>query len=106
MCLLFAHSSLAVQYCAGKVLNVLMYSNGTVMIVGSWRGDFTVLCSIQGDWGSIPSETCFAWYGAALKARADNSNVTIYYPSDQGYTCANMPTYGGALVPGYFMVNQ
>jgi len=90
--------------CSGKISHVLMYSSGVVMIVGSWRGDYTVICSTDGSWGGIASETCLAWYGTALKARADNTTVDVYYASPGSSTCATLPTYGGALVPGYLLV--
>ena len=90
--------------CAGKISQVLMYSSGLVMIVGSWRGDYPVICSTDGSWGGIASETCLAWYATALKARADNTTVDVYYASPGSATCATLPTYSGALVPGYLLV--
>lgn len=94
----------ATEYCYGKITNVAMYADGTVLIVGTWRGDYTTICSTQGTWGGIPAETCMAWYGAALKARADNTNVVMYYPNTNGATCSNIPTYGGSPAPGYLML--
>jgi hypothetical protein len=41
-----------------------------------------------------------AWYGAALKARADDTTVSIYYATNS-YTCATLPTYGSSIVPVY-----
>jgi hypothetical protein len=93
-------------WCQGTIQSVLMYSDGRVMIVGSWRQDYTQVCTTQGSWGGISTETCLSWYGAAIKARADHSNVTVNYGNAQGFTCSNVPTYGSSLVPGYLMLNQ
>lgn len=38
----------ATLWCTRKIQSVLMFSNGTVMIVGSWRADYTQTCSTQG----------------------------------------------------------
>src|ERR1700710_96690 len=92
-------------WCQGTIQAVLMYSDGRVMIVGSWRQDYTQMCTTQGSWGGISTETCLSWYGAAIKARADHSNVTLNYSNAQGFTCSNVPTYGSSLVPGYLMLN-
>ena len=94
----------AAQYCVGKITNVLMYADGRVLIVGTWRGDYTTICSTQGNFGNIATEVCLSWYGAALKARADNTNVTIYYPNDGGHTCADLLTYGNSPAPEYLLL--
>lgn len=93
-------------YCTGTISAVLMYADGRVMIQGTWRGDFTDICNGQGTWGGIAETTCLSWYGAALKARKDVTTVTVYYPNGGSYTCATIPTYSSAPVPGYLMLQQ
>lgn len=96
----------AVQYCSGTLVSVYMDASGNVIVQGSWRYDYTQLCSDQGSFGGIDSVTCLAWFGAAVKAQGSQSKVIVYYPNDGGSTCANLPTYSNSLVPGYFMVTQ
>jgi hypothetical protein len=90
-------------YCTGTVQYVLLYGDGTVSLVGSWRGDYTVLCNTNGTWGNIATEICLAWYGTAVKAAAESKHVAVYY-SPSSYTCATLPTYGSSSVPYYFGV--
>jgi len=90
--------------CSGKISRVLMYSYGLVMVVGSWRGDYTAICSTDGTWGGISTETCLSWYAAALKAQAENTTVDIYYANPTATTCTSLPTYGNSLPPGYVML--
>ena len=90
-------------YCSGTVQYVLMYNDGTVAVLGSWRGDYTYLCSSSGSWGAIPQDVCLAWYATAVKAADDGKHVAIYY-SPSTYTCSTLPTYSSAPVPFYFGV--
>ena len=90
-------------YCSGTVQYVLLYYDGAVALLGSWRGDYTYLCSTSGSWGSIPPEVCLAWYATAVKAADDGKHVAIYY-SPSSYTCTTLPTYSSAPVPFYFGV--
>jgi len=88
-------------YCSGTISEVLMYSTGSVLILTSWRGDWTEICNSQGAFGGIDGATCLAWYAAAVKAAASQIQAGVYY-SGNAYTCANLPTYGSSLVPVYF----
>jgi hypothetical protein len=97
-----AHADL---YCTGKITSVLMYNDGSVMVVGSWRNDLTKLCNTQD--GTVPTEVCVSWYAAALKARTENSTVSVYYYGPSGSpaaSCAALPTYGATPLTAYFGV--
>lgn len=85
--------------CVGTVAKVLLYADGTVNIVGSWRGDYTFVCSTSGSFGAVPAEVCLTWYATLMKAKTDNLNVTIYYNTNTA--CAALPTYGSSPVPVY-----
>lgn len=85
--------------CNGKVLRVLLYVDGTVNILGNWRGDYTYICSTSGSWGNASTEVCLTWYASLVKARADNANVSISYNSSS--TCATLPTYSASPMPAY-----
>lgn len=83
--------------CIGKVVKVLLYADGTLNLLGSWRGDYTVLCSTT--YGSVSAEVCMGWYGLLVKAKAENTDVTVYYNTT--YACNNLPTYGSSPTPVY-----
>jgi hypothetical protein len=85
--------------CRGKVDQVLLYADGSLNILGNWRGDFTILCNTNGTIGNIPTEICMGWYGLLTKAKADNLNVAVYYFTNAA--CNALPTYGSAPVPVY-----
>jgi hypothetical protein len=92
--------------CSGTVQYALLYADGTVNIMTSWRGDYTYLCSTSGSWApatAVPQEVCLSWYATAVKAAAEGRHVAVYY-SGTTYTCATLPTYSGAPVPLYFGV--
>jgi len=88
--------------CGGTLGGVLLYSDGSVMIQGSWRSDWTMICNTQNGWGGIDGSTCLAWYGAAVSAAKSHTSVGTSY-SGNTYTCANLPTYSNTPAPVYFM---
>jgi len=90
--------------CSGTVQYALLYNDGTVNIMTSWRNDYTYLCSTTGSWApaaAVSQDVCLSWYATAVKAAAEGKHVAIYY-SGTTYTCATIPTYSGAPVPLYF----
>ena len=89
----------AVTDCAGTVVKVLLYGDGTVNLQSSWRNDFTVICNTNGTFGNIPAEVCLSWYATAMNAAAHGKQVTAYYAAT--YACATMPTYCSEPVPTY-----
>jgi len=101
----FCAATQAAIHCEGLVTYALLYSDGTVLVVGAWRGDATYLCNTSGTWGGIPPEICLSWYALASKAAADSKVFAVYYNTDS-YTCANLPTYSFSLVPTYAGVKR
>jgi hypothetical protein len=95
----------AAIHCEGLVNYALLYSDGTVNVIGAWRGEYTYLCNTNGTWGGISAEVCLSWYALAAKAAADGKVLAVYYNTDS-YTCANLPTYGSSLVPTYAGVKR
>jgi hypothetical protein len=94
----------AVNHCAGSLQEYLVYSDGGLMIYGSWRNDWTYLCNLQGSWNGIPSETCFSWLAIVGSAKAHNKPLMVYYPND--VTCSSLPSYGNSPAPGYVRITQ
>ena len=90
-------------YCGGTVSRIFVDSVGDVIVLSSWRGDFTQVCSLKGSWNSIDTTTCSVWYSMLEVAYHDQKPVTIYYPSAD--SCATLPTYGSSLAPEYVMLN-
>lgn len=85
--------------CVGKVSKVLLYADGTVNILGSWRGDYNFVCSTSGAFGSVPAEICLSWYATLTKAKTENLDVTVYYNTNT--PCAALPTYQSSPAPVY-----
>jgi hypothetical protein len=88
--------------CSGTLSGVLLYADGSVMIQGSWRGDWTMICNTQNNFGGIDTSTCLAWYGAAVKSSQGHVTVGTYYSGDT-YTCTNLPTYHNSPPPVYLL---
>lgn len=85
--------------CNGTVTRVLLYGDGTVNLLSSWRNDYTFLCNTNGTFGGIPAEVCLSWYATAMNAAAHGKQVNVYYAAT--YTCATLPIYSSSAVPTY-----
>lgn len=101
----FSGTATASIWCSGTINAVYLASDGSVVINGSWRGDYTEICNEQGTFGGIDQPTCLAWYAAAVSAQRAQSKVELDYPNDT-YTCSNLPTYSSSIAPYYLMNTQ
>lgn len=92
------NSALAFQ-CTATVHNVLIYSDGSVNVLHSGRGDYTVVCSLRGDRGGVDVATCAAWTGLLQQIKKKSGTAQFYYPGDG--SCSTMPTYWTSPTPTY-----
>jgi hypothetical protein len=91
-------------YCAGTLLEHLVYNDGTFMIRGSWRNDWTHVCNMQAPWKGVSTEACYTWFGLLTAARTHNKPVGIYYVGN--FECATLPTYASAPTPLYMRMAE
>ncbi|MBU2898416.1 hypothetical protein [Vibrio hepatarius] len=76
--LLFASSSVSAGYgCSGTVKNVLVYGNGKVNVRTSYRGDYTVMCSLKNDWKGLSPEACKGMLSTLLTAQSTGKKLRL-----------------------------
>jgi hypothetical protein len=92
------------QWCAGKVVHVLTYADGSVHLFGEWRADYTQVCSLAGDWKGVSAVTCKAWVSTAQVALVSGRNVIVQYADLPA--CNAIPAYGAAPGPAYLMLRS
>ena len=92
-------NAVAAYECSVNVKNVLVYKDGIVNILHSGRGDYTIICSMSGDYLGVSVSTCAMWT-AMLQAIKKKAGVATFYYDGVG-TCATLPTYAAAPVPVY-----
>jgi hypothetical protein len=85
----------AAIHCEGLVTYAFLYADGNLNVLGAWRGDYTVLCNVNGTRNGISPEICLSWYASAAKAAADAKIFAVYYDTTT-HTCANLPVYTSA----------
>ena len=85
--------------CNVTVRNVLVYSNGLVNVLHTGRGDYTMICSMNGDYGNVSASTCAMWTAMLQAIKKKNGIAGIYYGG--AGSCATLPTYGSSPVPIY-----
>jgi hypothetical protein len=91
-------------YCSGPINEYLVYSDGTLMLYGSWRNDWTVVCNTRGTWNAITTETCFSWLAIVGSAKVHNKSLGIYYAGN--LDCTTLATYGNAPSPVYLRLGN
>jgi len=87
--------------CSGTVRNIIQYADGRMMIFGSWRGDFTMLCNTATVWNGISTGVCSKWYATASIAYTTGRPVVVSYGDAGTATCGTLPTYQSAPPPDY-----
>jgi len=92
------HASAAFE-CNVKVNTVLIYKGGFVNVNHSGRNDYTIICSLDSDYGGITPATCAMWTAMLQSIKKKNGTAAFYFSGDG--SCATMNTYGSAPVPLY-----
>lgn len=78
--------------CDGKITDVRVWSDGSVMVKPTWRNDWVNVCRVNVFSNNIDPATCKALYTAAITAMQIKTDTTMYYGNTTAATCAAMPT--------------
>ena len=89
-------------YCRGKIKNSFIEQNGNIHIYGSWRSQWTRICSTK----DLDKVLCSLWTSYIVNAIENNLDVTVNYNVNEGVTCANLPKYSEAPRPNYIMLHN
>lgn len=85
--------------CDVKVLKLLVYTEGTVTVMHSGRGDYTHICNLNVETHGVSTTTCAMWT-ALLQSIKKKGGVATFMYAGAG-TCATMLTHGIAPYPHY-----
>ena len=97
------YASAEVIYCKGKIQASYVTAGGDVIISGNWRGSYTRICNLNQTIATVTPLTCSMWASLASSSLINNKRVILQYSVDNGVSCASLPTYNSAPIPGYFM---
>lgn len=93
------------MWCYDKITQVLTYRDGFVSINGSWRNNYTHVCNLNSEWKGVPTQTCWGWFAQLNQAVSEGLKVSVLYDNvPDSMTCADLPTYGSSLPPGYVLL--
>ncbi|MBW8184284.1 hypothetical protein [Shewanella nanhaiensis] len=93
-------------WCTGTVSNVYIAADNSVVIKGSWRNDYTRICSTDGSTG-IDTVTCSLWFSIISTAMTNDKQVKLMYSDRDGqFQCNNLPTYYSTHNPSYVMLER
>ena len=86
--------------------DVLMYSDGRVAVLTSFRSDWVVLCGVRDEFKSIDPLVCWGWYSLVMTAKKEAKDVRIYYNHPDVVSCSTLPTYSSSAPPVYVHIKQ
>lgn len=95
----------AAIYCLGVPSGVYTQNDGSVVIQGPWRNDWTQICNIKTTWKNVDPVICLGWFSEVANAVTQQKPVTIYY-SEAGMACETIPTYWSSPAPYYVMLRK
>ena len=101
MCCSFSVAA-APQWCSGNVDTVYLSNDGSLVIRGDWRNDYTVLCSINTTRQGIAPELCKGWRSMTMSGKLSKTRMIVHYANLQ--SCSSIPTYASAPSPVYVML--
>jgi hypothetical protein len=94
--------AIAAFECSASVSTVLIYKDGSVNVLHSGRGDYTVICNLNSDRLGVAPTTCAMWTSMLLNLKKDAKKAYFYYDDAPQYnSCATLPTYGSSPAPVY-----
>jgi hypothetical protein len=85
--------------CNVKIVNVLVYGNGSVNVLHSGRQDYTVVCNLDSAIGGVSPTTCALWTAMLQAIKKKNGTAEFFFWGNE--SCATMGTYGAAPIPVY-----
>jgi hypothetical protein len=88
--------------CVGTVNSSYLTIDGSVILRGTWRNDFTQICNLKTEWKGVTPDVCAGWKAMIDAALTLGRTVSLYYSPD--VTCAQIPYYGGSPAPYYVML--
>jgi hypothetical protein len=85
--------------CNVSIRNVLIYTDGSVNILHSGRGDYTVICNLNAERQGVSPAVCGMWTGMLQLIKRKGGQANFYF--DGTGTCAELPVYAGSPAPVY-----
>lgn len=95
----FPMSAFATFDCNVNIIQVLVYSNGAVNVLHTGRGEFTVICNLNSNYGEASPTTCAMWTAMLQSIKKKGGSANFYFNGEG--SCATMETYHNAPVPVY-----
>lgn len=85
--------------CEVDVSRVLIYADGSVNVLHTGRGSYTVICNLKSERQGVSVTTCAMWASMLQNVQRNDEKAIFYY--DGTGSCSTMGTYGSAPVPVY-----
>ena len=92
----------ATQWCQGTISKTYIAKDGTLLIYGSWRNDYTAVCNVSQPRDGVSVEVCKSWLALIITGKTTQTPMIVYYGNVP--SCTEIPSYGGAPSPGYIML--
>jgi hypothetical protein len=86
--------------CTGKISKIETLSGGLVRLTStSGIPTKSYICSANGGWKNISTETCQAWVSYAHIAQTTGQNLEVTYTNTTATRCSNLPINSKSISP-------
>jgi hypothetical protein len=100
--MLSAQTLAASQWCNGTISRTYVGKDGTVFVYGTWRNDYTAVCSVNAIRDGVAPEVCKSWLSLIITGKTTKTPMIIHYTNAPA--CNVIPTYTNAPSPVYVML--
>ena len=83
--------------CQGTITGKSVIYDGSVLIRGSWRGDYTQICNIKAEWNGVTPDVCATWVAMADAALSMGKSLYLWYPDNDA--CGTLPVWSASPRP-------
>lgn len=86
--------------CSGNITKVETLYTGIVRVLStSGAPQKSYICSINGNWKNISTDTCKAWISSAQIAHTSGKKLDVVYSDTSATSCSDLPVNSASVAP-------
>ncbi len=92
-------------YCVATPSEVLVGSEGLVVMLTPFRGDWVGICNVRVAWKGVDPSICVSWFSMVANAVTQHKGLGVYYSGLAPSICSSVTTYYESPVPAYIRIS-
>lgn len=92
-------------YCVATPSEVLVGSEGLVVMLTPFRGDWVGICNVRVAWKGVDPSICVSWFSMVANAVTQHKGLGVYYSGLAPNICSSFSTYSESQIPAYIRIS-